>query len=83
LGEFKIFLPFAQEEAEVCVAYATTIEAGQPAETVREALEQTIWRLPKKKKRMSILRNGSMLSARKIEKKEAATLKLTAEEAEE
>jgi hypothetical protein len=38
IGGIQIFLPFAQEEAEVCVAdvEAATTEAGQPAETVRK-----------------------------------------------
>jgi hypothetical protein len=44
IGGIGIFLPFAQEEAEICVAdvEAATTEAGQPAETVKEALEQTL-----------------------------------------
>jgi hypothetical protein len=35
IGGIEIFLPFSQEEAEICVADATTAE-GQLAETVRE-----------------------------------------------
>jgi hypothetical protein len=66
-GNSKYSYHLAQGEAEICVADAATTEAGQPAETVREALEQ-IWKLPKKKRRMSILRSGSMLSARKLRK---------------
>jgi hypothetical protein len=41
IGGIQIFLPFAQEEAEICVAdvEAATTEVGQLAETVREELE--------------------------------------------
>jgi hypothetical protein len=45
IGGIEIFLPLAQEEAEICVADAATTE-GQLAETVREELEQ-ILKLPK------------------------------------
>jgi hypothetical protein len=41
LGEFRYSYHIAQEEAEICVAdAATTTRAGQPAETVKEELEQ-------------------------------------------
>jgi hypothetical protein len=36
IGGIQIFLPFAQEEAEICVADAATAEAGQLAETVKK-----------------------------------------------
>jgi hypothetical protein len=41
IGGIEIFLPFAQEEVEICVADAATIE-GQPAETVREEELETL-----------------------------------------
>jgi hypothetical protein len=42
IGGIEIFLPLAQEEAEICVADAATTEE-QSAETVREEeLEQTL-----------------------------------------
>jgi hypothetical protein len=41
IGGIEIFLPLAQEEAEICVVDATTTE-GQLAETVTEELEQTL-----------------------------------------
>jgi hypothetical protein len=41
IGGIGIFLPFAQEEAEICVADvgAAIAEEGQPAETIKEELE--------------------------------------------
>ena len=39
IGGIGVFLPFAQEEAIICVVGATTIE-GQLAETLKEVLEQ-------------------------------------------
>jgi hypothetical protein len=44
LGEFRVFLPFSQEEAEVCVADGAATAAEQSAVTVRkeEELEQTL-----------------------------------------
>jgi hypothetical protein len=41
IGGIEIFLPFSQEEEEICVADAATT-VGQPAETVKEELEQTL-----------------------------------------
>jgi hypothetical protein len=70
IGGIQIFLPHSPEEAKVCVAdEAATAEVGQPAETVKEELEQVFEKLPKqKKKKMSILRNGSIFSARKLKR---------------
>jgi hypothetical protein len=43
IGGIQIFLPFSQEEAEICVVGAAIAEEGQLAETVREEeLEQTL-----------------------------------------
>jgi hypothetical protein len=44
IGGIQVFLLFSTEEAKVCVADVeeATTEAGQPAETVREALEKTL-----------------------------------------
>jgi predicted esterase len=44
IGGIQIFLPFSQEEAEVCVAYGATTTAEQSVVTVRkeEELEQTL-----------------------------------------
>jgi hypothetical protein len=69
IGGIQIFLPFAQEEAEICVAdvEAATAEAGQPVETVREELEKTL-EAAQEEEKMSILRSGSILSARKLRK---------------
>jgi hypothetical protein len=39
IGGIGVFLPFAQEEAEICVAGALTTE-GEPAKTVKEGLEK-------------------------------------------
>jgi hypothetical protein len=41
IGGIGVFLPLAQEEAEICVAGAATTEE-QSAETVKEELEQTL-----------------------------------------
>jgi hypothetical protein len=42
IGGTSIFLPFSQEEVETCIADvgAETTEEGQPAETIKEELEQ-------------------------------------------
>jgi hypothetical protein len=81
LGELEIFLPLAQEEAEICVADAATTEE-QSAETVREEeLEQTL-KLPKQKREENE-HSEECLNAFSQEAEEAVALKLTAEEAEE
>jgi hypothetical protein len=67
IGGIQVFLPHSLGEAEIYVADATIAEAGQLAETVREALEQTL-EVAQEEKEMSILRNGSMLSTRKLRK---------------
>jgi hypothetical protein len=40
IGGIGLFLPFAEKEAEICVAYGATTTEEQSAETVREELEQ-------------------------------------------
>jgi hypothetical protein len=82
IGGIEIFLPFSQEEAEVCVVDAATAEAGQPAETVREALEQTLEAAQEEEENEH---SEEWLNAfsQKAEKKEAAALKPATEEAEE
>jgi hypothetical protein len=59
IGGIQVFLPFSQEEVEIFIAdvEAATTEAGQPAETVREALEQ-MSEAAQEKEKMSILRNA-------------------------
>jgi hypothetical protein len=80
IGGIQIFLPFGQEEAEICVAEAATTEAGQPAETVREELEQTLEAAQEEKENEH---SEECLNAFSQEAEEAAALKLAAEEAEE
>jgi hypothetical protein len=41
IRKIQVFLPHSLWEAEICVTEVATAEAGQPAETVREELEQT------------------------------------------
>jgi hypothetical protein len=38
IGGIRVFLPFSQEEVEICVAGVATVEE-QSAETVKEELE--------------------------------------------
>jgi hypothetical protein len=80
LGEFRYSYHLAQEEAEICVAEAATAEAGQPAETVREELEQTLEAAQEEKENEH---SEECLNAFSQEAEEAAALKLAAEEAEE
>jgi len=58
IGGIHIFLPLAQEGAQVCVAEGAATAKEQSAETVKEELEQVF------EKNMSILRIVSMHSAR-------------------
>jgi hypothetical protein len=52
LGEFRYSYHLAQEEAEICVAdEATTRRERQPAETVKEELEQTLRSCPRRRRR--------------------------------
>jgi hypothetical protein len=79
LGELKYSYHFAQEEAEICVADATTTEERQPAETVKGKKNWSRCehlRLPKqkKKKMMSILRSGSIFSARRLKRLQPGSL---------
>jgi hypothetical protein len=48
IGGIQIFVPFSKEEVEICVVDVAT-EAGQPSETVKEALEQT-WEVAQEEK---------------------------------
>jgi hypothetical protein len=94
IGGIEIFLPLAQEEAEIWVADATTTEE-QLVETVREEeLEQiseaaqargemSILRSvsscsteadSRRSRRMSILRNGSIFSARRLKRLQPGSL---------
>jgi hypothetical protein len=80
IGGIQIFLPLAQGEAEICVADAATAEVGQPAGTVREALEQTLEVAQEKREDEH---SEECLNAFSQEAEEAAALKLAAEEVEE
>jgi len=42
IGGIQVFLPHSLGEAKIYVADVATTEVGQPAKTVREALEQTL-----------------------------------------
>jgi hypothetical protein len=55
IGGIGIFLPCAQEEAEICVADGATAEQSQLTMTVREEeeLEQVFEKLPKQKEERS------------------------------
>jgi hypothetical protein len=82
IGGIQVFLPFAQEEAEICVVdvEAATTEEGQPAETVKEELKQTLGAAQEEKENEH---SEEWLNAFSQEAEEAAALKLAAEEAEE
>jgi hypothetical protein len=81
IGGIQIFLPFAQGDVKICVAdvEAVTAEAGQPVETFREVVEHTLEAAQEGEDEHS----KECLNAFNQEAKEAATLKLAAEEAEE
>ena len=79
IWEIEIFLPFFQRKAEIGVADAT-IEAWQPDETVREALEQTLEVAQAKREDEH---SEECLNDFIQEAEEVASLKLIAEEAEE
>jgi hypothetical protein len=80
IGGIEIFLPLAQEEAEICVADATTTE-GQLAETVREeeGLEQISEAAQAGEENEH---SEEWLNIFSQEAEEAVALKLTAKEAE-
>jgi hypothetical protein len=107
IGGIGVFLPFSQEEAEVCVADDAATTAEQSAVTVRkeEGLEQTLeaaqadeeenehseeWlntfsqeaeravalelTAKEAEEKMSILRNGSTFSAKKLKRLQHGSL---------
>jgi hypothetical protein len=80
IGGIQIFLPFGQEEEEIYVADATTTEVGQPAETIREALEQTLEVAQAKREDEH---SEECFNAFNQEPEEAVALKLAVEEVEE
>jgi hypothetical protein len=83
IGGIGIFLPLAQEEAEICVAGAATTEE-QSAETVRkEELEQISEAAQAEGKENEHSEEWLNDFSQGAEKKEAAALKLAAKEAKE
>jgi hypothetical protein len=66
IGGIGIFLPCAQEEAEICVADGATAEQSQLTMTVKRKLEQTFETAQADEGRMSVLRNDSMISASEL-----------------
>jgi hypothetical protein len=80
IGGIGVFLPFAQEEAEVCIADATTTEE-QSAETVKEEVEQMFETAQAEADEGENEHSEEWLITFSQEAKRAVALELTAEEA--
>jgi hypothetical protein len=65
IGGIEIFLPLRSVGDKTCVADAATVE-GQPTETVMEEEVEQPLMIAQAEKEMSIPRNGSNFSARKL-----------------
>jgi hypothetical protein len=68
IGGIQVFLPHSLGEANICVADVATREADSQLRLSKKNWSRYL-RLPKPKKKMSILRSGSMLSARKLKRR--------------
>jgi hypothetical protein len=82
IGGIGVFLPLAQEEAEIYVAGAATVEE-QSAETVKEELEQVFETTQAEADEEENEHSEECLNIFSWEAEEAVALKLTAKEAGE
>jgi hypothetical protein len=69
IGGIGVFLPCAQEEAEICVADGATAEQSQLTMTVKEELEQTLEAAQAEEEENEHSEEWLNISARKLKRK--------------